>query len=261
MPDLGPNAAAETQFTVLGSAQRADDVELGYRYAYPDTGQRAWVRANFITSIDGGATTGDTSGGLAGPGDRSLFLLLRALADIIVVGAGTVRIENYGGAQPSAVQRHHRRARGQSEVPRLALVTNSGRLDPAMPVFTRTEMAPLVLTCTTSAEPTRHRLAGVAEVVDCSGDNPGRVDVTNALTAATADGGYRVLTEGGPALLGSLIDAGLLDELCLTVAPYVVGGHALRAATGPGSALTRMRCRHVLTDDTGYLYTRYTRCG
>ena len=60
------------------------------------------MRANFITSLDGGATADGKSGGLAGPGDRALFRLMRELADVIVVGAGTVRVENYAGAQLSA---------------------------------------------------------------------------------------------------------------------------------------------------------------
>ena len=69
----------------------------------------------------------------------------------------------------------------------------------------------------------------------------------------------RVLTEGGPMLHGSFIDRGLLDDLCLTIAPIVVGGLARRIATGPGQVLTRMRCAHMLTDDAGYLYTRYVK--
>lgn len=60
-------------------------------------------------------------------------------------------------------------------------------------------------------------------------------------------------------LLGSLIDRDMLDELCLTIAPYIVGGQARRIAAGPGQLLTGMRCAHVLTDDAGYLYTRYVR--
>jgi 5-amino-6-(5-phosphoribosylamino)uracil reductase len=261
MSDLGHNLAAETHLTVLESSRRidaeTDQAELAHLYAYP--AKRPWVRANFITSLDGGATLEGRSGGLAGPGDRAVFGLLRALADIIVVGAGTVRIENYAGAHLSVAQRQRRQARGQSEVPRLAIVTKSGRLAPDMPVFTRTEVAPLVLTCAASAEVARRRLAGVAEVVDCSGHDPQAVDEATALAAVTSRGPQHLLTEGGPTLLGSLIEHDLLDELCLTIAPYIVGGHARRIATAPDQMLTRMRCTHLLTDDAGYLYTRYTK--
>lgn len=256
MSDLGTDPV----FTLLGSTASVDDAELGQLYAYPEPGEpRTWVRANFISSLDGGATVAGTSGGLAGPGDRSVFLLLRALADIVVVGAGTVRVENYGGARLGVAQRQARRNRGQSEVPRLAIVTQSGRLDRDLRVFTDTELAPLVLTCSAVADDTRRRLAGHADVVDCSGDDPGRVDEALLLAELAQRGQYRVLTEGGPSLLSSFIERELLDELCLTLAPYLVGGLARRIATGPGELTTPMRCAHLLADKSGYLYGRYVK--
>ncbi|MGV0627313.1 pyrimidine reductase family protein [Mycolicibacter minnesotensis] len=251
---------ADPGFTLLNSTASVDDAELSRLYAYPDADQSGvWVRANFIGSIDGGATIGGTSGDLAGPGDRCLFMLLRALADIVVVGAGTVRVENYGGARLSVAQRQNRRDRGQSEVPRLAIVTQSGALDRDLRVFTDTELAPLVLTCSAAVDDTRRRLAGNAEVLGCSADDPTRVDEPTLLAALAERGLHRVLTEGGPTLLGSFIEHGLLDELCLTVAPYLVGGLARRIATGPGELTTPMRCAHLLADESGYLYARYVK--
>ncbi len=67
------------------------------------------------------------------------------------------------------------------------------------------------------------------------------------------------MTEGGPTLFGSFVERGLLDELCLTIAPSLVGGQGGRIAAGPGQVLTGMRCAHILTDDDGYLYTRYVK--
>jgi 5-amino-6-(5-phosphoribosylamino)uracil reductase len=256
MSDIGP-------LTLLGPTREidveTDQAELAGLYAYPADLQRAWVRANFIASVDGGATVAGRSGGLGGPGDRALFGLLRTLADVIVVGAGTVRAENYAGAHLSATARQHRQARGQSEVPRLAIVTRSGRLDRDLPVFTRTEVPPLVLTCTVSAEATRRQLADVADVVDCSDSDPDQVDEAAVLAAVSALGLHRVLVEGGPTLLSSFIERNLLDELCLTVAPYVVGGQAGRIATGPGQVQTPMRRAHLLADGAGYLYARYVK--
>ncbi len=252
----------ETPLSLLGSVRELDDGELPRMYGYPEHGaeQRGtWVRANFITSVDGGATSGGSSGAMGGPGDRFIFNLLRELADVIVVGAGTVRIEGYSGAQLSVAQRQHRQASGQSEVPPLAIVTKSGQLNRDMAVFTRTEVPPLVLTCTASAAQTRRLLSGLCEVLDCSGSDPEKVDEAALLATLGARGLRRILTEGGPMLLGSLIDRGMLDELCLTIAPYIVGGQARRIAAGPGQQLTGMRCAHVLTDDAGYLYTRYVR--
>ncbi len=243
---------------LLGSIRELDDGELSQLYSYPE-GDGRWVRANFIASVDGGATADGKTGAMGGPGDRLVFHLLRELADVIVVGAGTVRIEGYSGARLRVAQRQRRQARGQSEVPRLAIVTKSGRLDRDMPVFTRTEVPPLVLTCTAAAAETGRRLTDMCEVVDCSGGDPGNVDEAVLLAALGAHGMRRILTEGGPMLLGAFIERDMLDELCLTIAPYLVGGLAPRVATGPAQLLTRMRCAHVLTDDAGYLYTRYVK--
>jgi len=252
--------SADPGFTLLGAVRPIDDTELAGLYAYPDSDEpRIWVRANFISSIDGGATMSGTSGGLAGPGDRALFTVLRALADIIVVGAGTIRVENYGGAHLNAAERQRRRDRGQSEVPRLAIVSGSGHLDRDLRVFTETELPPLLLTSAAAAEDTRRRLTGRAEVLACSGDAPDRVDVAAVLAALAARGQHRVLTEGGPTLMASFIESDLLDELCLTMAPYLVGGLARRIAAGAGEQATPMRCAHLLTDESGYLYGRYVK--
>ena len=108
-----------------------------------------------IASLDGGATDDGKAGGLAGPGDRALFALMRQRADVILVGAGTVRIENYSGAQFSPAQRQARQRRGQAEVPPIAVVTNSGEFDHDAKLFTRTEVPPLILTSTEAVA--RHR--------------------------------------------------------------------------------------------------------
>ena len=250
--------AAETPLRTLESGRGLADDELPGLYEYPDH-DGVWLRANFITSADGGATADGTSGTLAGPGDRLVFNLLRELADVVLVGAGTVRMEGYSGAHLGVVERQRRQARGQSEIPPLAIVTKSGRLDREMAVFTRTEVPPLVLTCTKAADATRHLLAGLADVIDCSAGDATTVDEATVLTNLQVRGMRRILTEGGPTLLGAFVQRGLLDELCLTIAPCLVGGLARRIATGSGQVLTPMRCAHVVTDDAGYLYTRYVR--
>jgi riboflavin biosynthesis pyrimidine reductase len=264
MPDfeaaIAADLAAETTLKLLGSEIDVGPDELPRLYAYPANPSTVWVRANFIASLDGGATVEGLSGALAGPGDRAVFVVLRELADVVVVGAGTVRSEGYSGAQLSVAQRQQRQVRNQSEVPPIAIVTNTGRLDRDLAVFTRTEVPPLVLTCAAAADETRRGLAGLAgEVIDCSGDDHNQVDVAAVVTNLQARGLRRVLTEGGPTLLGAFIEGDLLDELCLTIAPLVVGGLARRIASGPGQLQTRMRRAHVLADDAGYLYTRYVK--
>jgi riboflavin biosynthesis pyrimidine reductase len=129
---------AAARFSRLDSLTTVDVADLARLYSYPTDLSRCWVRANMIASIDGGATVEGRAGGLAGPGDRVLFKVLREVADVVLVGAGTVRAENYSGAQLSVAARHERQARGQAEVPPIAVVTASGALDLDSRLFTRT---------------------------------------------------------------------------------------------------------------------------
>ncbi|GAA2561773.1 bifunctional diaminohydroxyphosphoribosylaminopyrimidine deaminase/5-amino-6-(5-phosphoribosylamino)uracil reductase [Mycolicibacterium diernhoferi] len=254
-----PDSAAGTELTALGPVSVAGDGELEQLYAYPEDLGTCWVRANFISSLDGAASTEGRSGALGGPGDRAVFRLLRELADVVVVGAGTVRVETYSGAQLGVAQRQRRHGRGQGEVPPIAIVTRSGDLDHDLPVFTQTEVPPLLLTVHDTIADARARFAGLAEVYDCSAADSGSVDLTVLLRTLADLDLTRVLTEGGPSLLGAFIAADLLDDLCLTIAPTVVGGGSTRISDGHPELITRLQRRHVLSDDDGYLYTRYSR--
>jgi riboflavin biosynthesis pyrimidine reductase len=235
------------------------DDRLADFYAYPDNLQSCWVRGNMIASLDGGATDDGKAGGLADKGDRAVFSLMRHAADVILVGAATVRIENYSGAQLPVAARQARQRRGQAEVPPIAVVTRSGDLDPNALLFTRTEVPPLILTSARTVVDTRRRLGAVAEVVNASGTDPNSADPAVVLKLLAERGLFRVLTEGGPLFLGSLIENGLMNELCLTVAPILVGGASKRIVTGLGHVHTKMRRAHLLADDDGYLYARYVR--
>jgi riboflavin biosynthesis pyrimidine reductase len=256
-----PDAATElTELGPMGSPFDTDDGgRLAAFYSYPEPLDRCWVRANMISSLDGGATDAGKAGGLAGPGDRALFARMRQEADVIVVGASTVRIENYSGAQMSATQRQDRQHRGQAEVPPIAVVTHRADFEHDARFFTRAEVPPLILTCRDTVDDARQRLGAVAEIVDASGVEPDRVDIAAVVDILNARGLRRILTEGGPSLLSLFIENELLDELCVTIAPILVGGLAPRIATGSGGVLTRMRRSHLITDDEGYLYTRYVK--
>lgn len=253
------DTTAGAQFSVLGPTDAVDDRRLSDLYSYPDDLHSCWVRGNMITSLDGGASSDGKSGGLAGSGDRSIFSTMRCAADVILVGAETVRVENYSGAQVAVADRDARQRRGQAEVPPIAVLTRSGRLDPDTRLFTRTEVPPLILTSADAFDETRRRLGGVAEVLNASGPSSDEADAATALRLLSERGLFRVLSEGGPLIVNMLIAAGLLDELCLTVAPIVVGGESRRIASGPVEVHTAMRPAHLLSDDQGYLYARYVR--
>jgi riboflavin-specific deaminase-like protein len=230
------------------------------RPSFPD---RPWVVANFVASIDGAATGPDErSGSLSGPADRAMFQALRAAADVVLAGAGTVRAENYGRARLTDAQQETRRSQGRSPLPRLAVVSASLRLDPAARFFTEAtpDQPPIVLTTSSarSAAPDRaDELAAVAMILE-AGETT--VDWGLALRRLHEELGVRVLlAEGGPTVIGQLVTADLLDELCLTVAPLIAGGDASRIVAG--ARLEQALPQHlerIMTSD-GFLFLRSLR--
>ncbi|MEV0292627.1 pyrimidine reductase family protein [Nocardia sp. NPDC050710] len=235
---------------------------LAELYAYPSSLDAPWVRANFVSSIDGAATSGDLSAGLGTPADRTVFMMLRDLADVILIGAGTVRSENYGGARTDPARRralYHRGLGGHPDgaPPPIAVVTASGAIEPSCRLFSDTTVAPLIITTTTAPADRKRQLAEAgAEVIEAGG-----VAVTpRSLLAALAERGLRrVLCEGGPHLFGELLEADAVDELCLTTAPLLVGGTARRIALSAHEFQRAMVRRHVLLDQDGTILTRWAR--
>ena len=110
-----PTPASGMQLKLLGADRELDGGELPELYGYPADLDRVWLRANFIASLDGAATVGGKTGALGGPGDRAVFGVLRELADVILVGAGTVRIEGYSGARSTVAQRQRRQAAAKAK--------------------------------------------------------------------------------------------------------------------------------------------------
>jgi 5-amino-6-(5-phosphoribosylamino)uracil reductase len=222
------------------------DAELAAHYAYPDDLSGPWVRVNFVASADGAATSDGRSGGLGTAADKRVFGLLRELADVVLVGAGTVRVEDYRGA---------RRGAGQNTPPPIAVVTGSADLDPRSRLFTDTSVAPLVLTLASASAQRRDGLAAAgAEVVVLDDLQP-----ASLLADLGRRGLHRVLCEGGPMLFGALVAAGAVDELCLTITPLLVGGTAARIISGPPvSPACPLTLVGVLEAD-GTLLLRYRR--
>lgn len=233
-----------------------DDAELLERYTVPDRGRRH-VRVNFVASIDGAVTHGGVSGPLNGPADKQVFDLLRRLADVVLLGAGTLRAERYAGLRLDAPDVAWREERGLAPHPVLAVVSARLDLDPASAPFADAPVRPVVLTHAGSPEARRRDLAAVADVVVAGGS---AVDLPTALVALADRGLPQVLCEGGPHLLGALVAADLVDEMCLTVSPVLEGGDAGRAAAGSAQATRRMRLAHALTTDD-MVMLRYLRAG
>jgi riboflavin biosynthesis pyrimidine reductase len=230
------------------------DVDLATAYAWPQLGRLA-VRANMVASVDGAATVSGRSGGLSPPADKTLFLLMRSLADIILVGAGTVRAEGYGPARPRPETREARVAAGLAPVPPIAVVTRRLDLDLSTRFFTEATARPIVFT--TAAAPADLR-AATSEVADVVVAGVERVDAARMLDMLTERGHLRVHCEGGPKLLTDIAAADRLDELCITVSPCLVGGEAMRVMRGAGLPPMGLALVHVL-EEAGALYLRYSR--
>jgi riboflavin biosynthesis pyrimidine reductase len=212
------------------------------------------VRANFVISLDGAVELGGRSSPLAGPADRLAFMAMRAVADVILVGAGTVREENYGPVKLDLASVDRRRSRDQVDLPPLAIVTNRGLLDPDARVFSGVTR-PLLLTTRMAAD-SHVKLEAAAEVIEC-GDQ--FVELDSALEELRRRGLDRVLCEGGPTLLRSLVEADALDELCLTTSPFLAGwGHHTLVSNDPLSAPLGFTMTSVAEGD-GMLLCRYGR--
>ncbi|WP_280233154.1 pyrimidine reductase family protein [Nocardia cyriacigeorgica] len=269
------------------------DDELARLYGYPGELDRPWVRVNFVSSIDGAATSGGVSGGLGTDADHRIFALLRELADVVLIGAGTARAENYGPAStdPALRRRLHDLGLGghpDGAPPPIAVVTASAALDAAGRLFTGGDQAtpgtsgeattetsddqtgpggdrapnprtsaPLIITTAAAPADRKQQLADAgAEVIEAGDVAVSPQDILGAL----ADRGLRrVLCEGGPHLFGDLLAAGCVDELCLTTSPVLIGGTARRISLSREEFHTAMTPAHILLDDDATMLIRWVR--
>lgn len=231
------------------------DVDLNQAYAFP-SGPGTWVRAVFVSSVDGAASVDGRAGGLGNTTDRDLFAVLRGLADVVLVGAGTALAEGYGPVRPTPLWADDRV--GRASTPPMAIVSRSLAFDLTGPLFTAAPESSrtIVLTCEAAPDALLRDVRRVADVIVAGGE---RVDPTTALDRLAQRGLRRISCEGGPRLLSDIAEAGCLDELCLTVSPVLLGGDAPRITNGP---LLTSRLGLGLTgvwEDESYLFLRYAR--
>ena len=226
-----------------------DVEELVEFYRDPPVG----VRANMIFSADGAAAFGGRAGPLSCPLDQQLFKALRGLADVVLVGAGTARAENYGPVRLSDAQREWRAGRGLADVPPIAVVSMTGNLPQSL--FDPSAPAPILVTSAQAVA--RHHLSGERWQLLIAGDDT--VAVSDAVQQLKSQGLQRILCEGGPTLLDSLVDEGLVDELCVTIAPRLAGGQPVGTRIQARLASpTALRLRHVVQHQD-YLFLKYAR--
>ncbi|WP_179815926.1 pyrimidine reductase family protein [Allostreptomyces psammosilenae] len=262
--ETGIPPEAGTPREELGAPEALDTLDgLAAAYSYPvhllPAPDRPWLRANMVSSLDGAAHHEAHSAPLSSDADMRLFGVLRGLADAILVGAQTVRQEGYRPAKAREAFAERRAAAGQAPAPAIAVVSASLNLDFDAPLFTEPATPTILITGAGAPRPAMERARAAGAVLLVAGTGQ-RVDLAEAVRHLGALGHRRLLTEGGPHLLGQLVAADLLDELCLTVSPTLTAGRADRI-TVARSALTlphRMRLLSLLEED-GFLFSRYVR--
>jgi riboflavin biosynthesis pyrimidine reductase len=245
---IGPGGAGDA------GNRAADDVEtdqLAELYGRPQPGDgSSWVRANFVSTLDGAATGSDNlAKSITSGADQQVFNVLRALADVVLVGAGTVAAERYRRLAMSPVQQRVRTAAGVTEPVSLAIVSRTLRL-PARVLESVDGGGPVLVICPSGCDPSElgelKEKIGPDQVIEAGA---GLVDPALAISALADRGLRQVLCEGGPSLMALLVASGKLDELCLTWSPVTVGGSGPRILNGApvdGS----WRLGHLLEQDS-----------
>jgi riboflavin biosynthesis pyrimidine reductase len=207
------------------------------RLEFPPHPGRPYVFGNFVTSLDGvvalnSAEVGSGGGEISGYNvqDRLVMGLLRAIADAVVVGAGTLRAvpdhlwtSRVIYSPLEEAYRELRTSLGKTEPPLNVIVTARGMLDLSLPVFQSGEVPVLVVTSESGARHLREQAAVVGVPISVA-EGDGEIRAAAVLEAVTRERACDlILTEGGPQLLGQFLEERLLDELFLTLSPQVTG--------------------------------------
>lgn len=213
---------------------------------------RPWIMGNFVTTIDGAAVVDGGSTAINDPDDKQMFGALRAVADFIVAGAGTIRAENYGPPTLDESRRARRVESGLESTPHLVTVSRSLDFDPSDRVFSDPANRVTILTGRDSPDHPRHALQEVADVIQL--EDTSAASIADYLKLARV-----VLVEGGPSLMGQFVTARLVDEMNWTIAPVLYAGDSPRMAHGEAAAPPLdMHLDRVLYGDRS-LFTRYVR--
>lgn len=187
---------------------------------------RPWVTTNMVMSLDGAYSTDGVSGGLSSGADHELFLAQRALADVILVGASTVRAENYRRPLVPAEAARIRADRGQDPTPRIVITSRSLSL-PSDVALLEGDPPPPIMAHPAVSDPS-NAPEGV-ELIEAGQDG---VDFALLLELLAQRGAKLVVCEGGPGVLGQLAAKGLIDEYMITLSPQLIGGEKVGLLSG-----------------------------
>lgn len=214
-----------------------------------------WVTGHMVAGLDGTAAVDGRVGALSTRPDQELFRRMRQIADVVLVGAETVRREGYGPIRLSEEAQARRRELGKPATPPIAVVSRSLELDRAASVFADApEHAPTVVVTCAGADPVRR--AEVAEFAEVIVAGEAGVEPVEALRALSGRGHGVVLCEGGPTWLGELVAADRLDELLLSISPMMGGDPLPVSVTPAGAGIARFELKGIMSEDDT-LFLRY----
>lgn len=224
---------------LLPPGEPIDSADVDQLYSTP---RATWLRINLVLSVDGSVVGSDgTSNSLTGGADRKVLGAIRRAADVVLVGASSVRAEGY--QLPKAAP--------------LAVVTASGDLGGHS--FADAEPGRLLVLCPPDAVAAVERSAPHAQIIKV--DAPAGRIAPETIVSALRDRGYQsIVCEGGPALATQLLAAGLVDELCLSTSPVIAGtAHAPfgEAATSASLRPVSLRLTQLLMDEAGFQFARW----
>lgn len=217
--------------------------ELEWQYGGPFGLEPPLLYANFVETLDGvvAIRSEPKSNRLVSGNsetDRFVMGLLRAAADCVLIGSGTLHGSPKALWTPEKAHPDSRNSYAKLRIllglrpePQLAVLTASGALDPEHPAL---EHGAIVLTTRRGSERCRRDLPGAVEIDVLEGETA--VDPAEAVAALRARGYERILSEAGPHVFGSLLEAGLVDELFLTISPLLAGRSGLSERLGPVEA-------------------------
>lgn len=219
---------------LLPPGEPIDSADVDRLYSVP---HERWLRINLVLSVDGSAAGVDgTSDSLSGGADRKVLGAIRRTADLVLVGASSVRAEGYRLPQTAP----------------LAVVTASGDLGEHS--LTDVTAGRLIVLCPAEATSAVKRSVNSAQIVTVDA-TAGRI-APQAIISALRDRGFdSIVCEGGPALAGQLLASGLVDELCLSTSPMIAGTG--RPAFGEAAASTALGLTQLLIDEAGFQFARW----
>jgi riboflavin-specific deaminase-like protein len=212
---------------------------------------RPFAFLNMVASADGRAAFEGRAGGLGSEADTLLLTELRALADAVLVGTGTIRAEGYGRLVRNAERVARRKAAGLADTPTAVLLSRSFDIPWGAELFEASDQPVIVYTGGDGAPP---RVEAPLEVVRLEDPTP-----QTAMADMRARGIRSLLCEGGPTLNSALLAAGVVDELFLTLSPMLSGEpSAPRIVEGDGlPEPARLALEWALRHDEE-LYLRYS---